>query len=130
MYFLHGWLLALNNRSAIDGRFQAWPYGPVEEELYHIFTQFRGSPIADYAKTWVGDEEKAFVVSKDDKIFYEVFDFVAQKYMPFTALQLSALTHQQDTPWSKARESDSSEISDAEIKSSFKRLISRSQQAA
>ena len=64
VYFLHGWNLAIVDEPAIDSQFQAWPYGPVEEGLYHIFKPFRGNPITEYAMSWDGDEKKAFVVDK------------------------------------------------------------------
>jgi len=123
VYCLHGWHLAITDQPAIDGVFEAWPYGPVEEELYHIFKTYRNAPITDYAKSWSADEQKPFVVSNTNNKFYEILDYVARKYMPFSALQLSALTHQPNTPWSITRNEGSDIISDDLIKNHFRGLV-------
>lgn len=126
VYLLHGWNLAIANEPAIDSQFLAWPYGPVEEGLYHIFKPFRGNPITEYAMSWDGDEKKALVVEKaDNEIFYKIFDFVVSRYMPMTALQLSTLTHQPGTPWSITRGKREMVIPNELIKEHFKGIASK-----
>ena len=123
VYLAHGWHLAIHDAPLIEEKFEAWPYGPVEEFLYHMFKQFRNNPINDYAKTWVGGEEKAFVVSPDNTRFFEVFSRVIQKYGNFSALQLSALTHQPGTPWSITKAKGESEIPNELIRDHFRGLV-------
>ncbi len=123
VYLAHGWHLAIHDEPLIEESFEAWPYGPVEEFLYHMFKQFRNNPITDYAKTWVGGEEKAFVVHAQNTQFFEVFDRVIQKYGNFSALQLSALTHQPGTPWSITKANGLSEISNDLIRDHFRNLV-------
>ncbi len=123
VYCLHGWHLAITDQPAIDGEFEAWPYGPVEEDMYHLFKSYRNKPIATYAQSWDGDEQKAFVVAQNgNKEFYEILDFVAVRYMPFTATQLSAMTHKPGTPWSITRDRGETAIDDNLIKEHFREL--------
>ena len=126
VYLAHGWNLAINDGPLIDEHFEAWPYGPVEEDLYHIFKQFRNYPITKYATSWVGNESKAFIVPPANESFYQIFDRVVEKYGHFTALQLSALTHQPGTPWSITRERRWPEIPNELIRDHFRELVGNS----
>jgi len=122
VYLTHGWHLAIHEEPAIDGFFEAWPYGPVEDELYHVFKEYGSSPIKDYAKSWDGTAFKAFVVSDTNSKFQQVFDQVLKKYMRFSALQLSALTHQPGTPWSITRNTGGGIIPNELIQTHFQEL--------
>ncbi len=122
VYLAHGWNLAINDVPLINEKFEAWPYGPVEEDLYHIFKQFKDTPITDYAKSWAGNEKKAYVVSSSIHFFSDIFTRVINKYAHFDALQLSALTHQDGTPWSITRANGLTEISNDLIKEHFRKL--------
>jgi len=124
VYCMHGWHLAITGKPAIDGKFEAWPYGPVEDELYHNFKSYRNAAIKSYAYSWKGDEKMAYVVSDSDHEFKEIFDFVAGRYMPFSAIQLSAMTHEPGTPWSITRSRKETYISDDLIKEHFRSLVS------
>ncbi len=123
VYLTHGWHLALHDAPLINEKFEAWPYGPVEDELYHIFKGYRNTPITDYAKSWVGNEEKAFVVADKFTSFSDVFNKVVNKYIHFSALQLSALTHQSGTPWSITRVSNKTTIPNDLIRDHFRGLV-------
>ncbi len=122
VYCLHGWHLAITGEAAIDGKFEAWPYGPVEEEMYHLFKEYRNKPINAYAPSWNGDVQKAFVVSSDNKQFHEILGFVVARYMHFSAIQLSAMTHQKGTPWFTTREKGETTIPDELIREHFRAL--------
>lgn len=122
VYLAHGWNLAINDGPLIEEKFEAWPYGPVEEDLYHIFKPYRDNPITDYAKSWAGNEKKAFVVAKTSTFFHDILNRVINKYAHFSALQLSALTHQDGTPWSITRANGWAEIPDDMIKNHFREL--------
>jgi len=97
LYFLHGWHLAITGHPVIEEKFSAWPYGPVEENLYHMLKNYRGTPITAYLKD--GPGEPSFVVANTAEMFYKILDMVWRKYSDFSALQLSAMTHEQGTPW-------------------------------
>ncbi|MEL7258822.1 MAG: type II toxin-antitoxin system antitoxin SocA domain-containing protein [Pseudomonadota bacterium] len=123
VYCLHGWHLAITGKPAITGSFDAWQYGPVQDELYHSFKQFRDKPINRYASVFRDGEEKAFVIPSNDDQMRKIFEEVSKKYMPFSALQLSALTHQSGTPWSKTMEHGGGTISDDEIRKHFLSIV-------
>lgn len=125
VYCLHGWHLAITGEPAIDKQFGAWQYGPVQNELYHTFKQFRDRPISEYATTWIDGEERAFVVPEKDTEFHRILDAVSKKYVPFSALQLSALTHQPGTPWSKTISEGGGLISNEEIKKHFQAIVGK-----
>ena len=122
VYCLHGWHLAITDVPAIDGHFEAWPYGPVNEQLYHIFKTYRNNPITEYAKSWVGNEQRAFVVKRDsNEDYYGILDLTIRKYMKFSALQLSSITHAPGTPWSET--TMGKVIDDDLIKKHFRSLV-------
>jgi len=125
VYCLHGWHLAITGHPAIDGHFSAWKFGPVQDQLYHTFKQYRDQPITSYASDWVGGEQKAFVVPPSDVEFLQIFDAVSRKYLPFNALQLSALTHQPGTPWSHTMQRGGGKIQDEEIKDHFVSIVKK-----
>jgi len=121
MYFSHGWHLALVGRPlAIEG-FEAWDYGPVNRPVYSEFRRFGASPITSYALEYGTDDKipQAYVINKAYEETYKVIHAVWEKYSPFTALQLSEMTHQRGTPWWSVRESSGTTIPDSEIKRYF-----------
>jgi len=123
VYLAHGWHLAAYDKPLIEEKFEAWPYGPVEDTLYHVFKSFRDSRITSYAKTWVGDKEIAYVADKTNQNFQVIFEAVTNKYGALSALQLSSLTHQNGTPWSITRANSDTVIPNDVIKQHFRELI-------
>lgn len=104
MWFLNGWNLAIRGVPASNASFQAWKFGPVIENLYHQLKLYGGGPVTSYVlepESATG-ELKAFVVSDADKPFQEVVDLTWDKYVGFSATQLSAMTHVAGSPWSEA----------------------------
>lgn len=109
VYFAHGWHLALKDKPLIDETLQAWDYGPVVPSLYHEFKHFRGKDITEPAMDLLpiqGSKFKVFVptVEPDDQYTRDLLDRIIEVYGKFTALQLSAMTHEPSSPWSVARE--------------------------
>ncbi len=109
VYFAHGWHLALTDKPLIDETLQAWDYGPVVPSLYHEFKHFRSKDITEPAMDLLpikGTKFKVVVptVETDDQYTRDLLDRIIEVYGKFTALQLSAMTHQPSSPWSLARE--------------------------
>ena len=130
VYCLHGWHLAIENEPVLEDGFIAWPHGPVNEEMYHIFKEYGRGPITQYATEWHDDEEKAYRVNHENSKFYRIFKAVYKKYMPYTAIQLSNLTHAKGTPWEVTKSGQGNElISDHLIKQHFISLAKRGQVA-
>ena len=133
VYCLHGWHLAITDEPAIDEYFEAWPYGPVNENLYHIFKSFGNEPITVFADTWDSKSKKrvAYVVSTTNFEFYNIFDMVVEKYMGFTAAQLSSITHAEGTPWDSIIRKEASatkrRIENDLIKQHFRSLVQKNQ---
>lgn len=102
VYFSHGWHLSIHNgQPLIDEAVQAWTYGPVIPSLYHEFKKYGNGPITSpalsmevvgtqirFVKPGVGDEETMNLLANAWDV-----------YGPMSAIQLSNLTHQPDSPW-------------------------------
>jgi uncharacterized phage-associated protein len=90
VYISHGWMLALYDKPLFQESAEAWPYGPVVPSVYHAYKRFRGNVISGTPTA----EPQGF--SSDER---NLMGQVWEAYKPYTALQLSALTHQPNTPW-------------------------------
>lgn len=108
VYLAHGWTLALTNSPLVDDRFEAWDYGPVERRLYDALSMCGARPIRRPLR--YGDdtpfpsddgEEAAADLSDAER---RIIDDVWQQYKEFEAFQLSALTHENGTPWHQVYE--------------------------
>lgn len=106
VYIAHGWNLALNNRPLTEDDPEAWNYGPVYRDLYLALRRYGSRPIDsliardDWSRVPSSAEEEEALgrLSPDEQAVLEkVFDV----YGGFEAFQLSALTHQPNTPWDK-----------------------------
>ena len=111
VYFAHGWHLALKGEPLIDETLQAWDYGPVVPSLYHEFKHFRDKDITELAmdlEPVKGSRFKAFIplVASNDQYTCDLLEKVIEVYGKFSALELSAMTHEPSSPWSKARENN------------------------
>ena len=111
VYFAHGWHLALTGKPLIDETLQAWDYGPVVPSLYHEFKHFRDKNITELAmdiEPIQGSKFKVFtpLVPPQDQYTCDLLDRVIKVYGKFTALELSAMTHEPSSPWSDARENN------------------------
>ena len=90
VYIAHGWNLGLNNEELINENVQAWKYGTVIPSLYNQFRHFRSSKITE-----IPDTEPTEISTDDKKFLDKVYDI----YKKYDGLQLSAKTHQPNTPW-------------------------------
>ena len=111
LYFAHGWHLALTGKPLIDETLQAWDYGPVAQSIYHEFKHFRNNEITEQAldlQPIEGATFRAFAptVLADDQDTRDLLDRVIAVYGKYTASQLSAMTHEDNSPWSIARDNN------------------------
>lgn len=108
-YIAHGWCLAMLDRPLTRESVEAWEYGPVYPNLYQELKEHGKEPIHDLILDLAvadqkikfqpasidmesGDgEEKAEILALLNKIW--------EVYGSYTALELSAMTHEQGTPW-------------------------------
>ena len=91
VYLCHGWMLALGNRALINEPIEAWYYGPMISSLHHLYKAFEGGPITDIP----GSDQS----SKFDEEQLGNIEGVSGSYGGRSALELSSLVIQRDTPW-------------------------------
>jgi uncharacterized phage-associated protein len=118
-FLVHGWSLGLRGKALVSDRAEAWQYGPVFPELYHLLKSYRGNPVMDVPPS--ASEAMDDDIVDDDRAFVKaVFD----AYKGFNGVQLSSLTHQSDTPWEKTwkRRGRNSVIPDDMIRQHYKEL--------
>src|SRR5262249_44905751 len=143
IYFAHGWALALANVPLIDERPQAWDFGPVIPAIYHQFKEFGRHPISQRAEKLVPHREEELPPHWSDierllSLTWESIEpqiegdpdaealltRVWEVYSPFSAAQLSNMTHTPGSAWDEAYKKASGrrgmEISDALIHAEFK----------
>ena len=114
VYITHGWYLAGTGKPLIDEEVQAWKYGPVIPSLFHEFKEYGRGPVKRFAripKHW-DDPFKAeglleiegldAPMTGENDVSEKYINWVWNKYHYFSGLELSELTHRENTPWSKA----------------------------
>ena len=92
-YLCHGWMLGIHGRSLIHEDVVAWQYGPVVPTIYHLYKSFGGGRIQVPLEGL--DRVDAFDAEQQ-----RLMDAVLRAYQGYSALDLSAITHQPGTPWS------------------------------
>ena len=90
VYIAYGWYLAIYNAKLFDDRIEAWKYGPVIPNLYHVTKHFGGNIIPH-------DLIANSPVSNPD--LEKFLDSIVKNYGDFSGIALSNLTHRQGTPW-------------------------------
>lgn len=97
-YISHGWHLGLTGKPLISDSIQAWKYGPVINNIYQYFKKYGDSAVTE--KAYFQTSTGAFSpYSLNDLNLNHFLDKIWEVYKNFSGLELSALTHQQNTPW-------------------------------
>lgn len=102
VYISHGWYLGYTGEPLIGESIQAWKYGPVVPSIYNEFKRYKDCQIDSPAhEIIVGPDGDPFfyfpTVQGDDEV--KLLENVWQAHKSFTGIELSALTHQKNTPW-------------------------------
>ncbi len=125
VYFAYGWYLAITGERLLNERVEAWQWGPVIPSLYSEFKKFGSEPITDMARDMTS---RPFRVRsgnplKDGQALM-VIKRVWEIYGKYTAAQLSGMTHEPNSPWSRTPEKDikGTDISDDLIADYFRKL--------
>ncbi len=92
VYLCHGWMLGIHGRHLVQEPIEAWLYGPVIRDLYHVIKDYKSSAITDELSVPSGEKEFS---QTEKSLIAEVYE----KYGMFTGPQLSALTHAKGSPW-------------------------------
>ncbi|MEX6626084.1 Panacea domain-containing protein [Tenacibaculum salmonis] len=93
-YIAHGYYLAFSEKPLFSNTIEAWKYGPVIPDLYHIIKRVDFSS-NDFNFIEMYSQNN---LSKDDDKFIEA---VWNAYKKFDGSQLSSKTHEKNTPWDK-----------------------------
>ncbi|MEM9064987.1 MAG: type II toxin-antitoxin system antitoxin SocA domain-containing protein [Planctomycetota bacterium] len=117
VYLAHGWHLAFTGRALISERIEAWKYGPVVPSLYQEFKSFGDQPIAGVAfgsdtTTTTTPEIPYLPDDSEGHEAREIIQSVWERYGELSALRLSDITHQRDTPWWMVYESGRRQFGD------------------
>ncbi len=110
LYYVHVWGIVSENKILTDN-FCKWKHGPVNDEVYKSYKNYGDSKISPSQNVTLPD------FSTNEKDFV---DFVISNYVKFSAITLSAMTHQ-DKPWQET--STNSYISESSIKSFYSSLL-------
>ncbi len=114
-YLCNGIYMANYKKPLFKELTEAWLYGPVIPEVYQKIKQYKGDNIPVFALSNYEnslDEQQQYFTK-------QVYDL----YKKFSGVELSALTHQDDTPWDIARKNDQQIISNSSIQQHFENLI-------
>ena len=98
VYIAHGFSLALRDTKLYYEDTRAWNFGPVVPELYEKLREHDSNQVKN--KISSSPEEE---IDKDSS---EIIEEVYKNYKQYSGPQLSGLTHQKNTPWSKTWESN------------------------
>lgn len=107
IYLAHGWNLAVTGEELISDRFEAWQFGPVVRKLYDAIKHYGDRPVSRYIR-WGDDTPFPYDDEREEAfedllpVERDVIDRVWHEYSGFEAFQLSALTHADGTPWTRA----------------------------
>ena len=104
LYYAHGWHLGFGQGPLLDEMVEAWAYGPVVPTVYQEFKDLGSAPINREAKTF-NPKTLDFdtpVIDPSDPVV-SLLDRVWEVYGGLSAVQLSAMTHAEDSPWTKTR---------------------------
>lgn len=102
LYFVYRDYLKATGSELFSEKFEAWPYGPVLPSIYDEFRSFQGNPITKFAKNADGS---ASIVSPTASGALDAVYSIARvwkKYKDKTGIELSQITHQQESAWYKA----------------------------
>jgi uncharacterized phage-associated protein len=92
-YIAHGWYLGVNDKPLFENQVFAWKYGTVIPELYFAIRMFGSENVDPYVF-------KLYSGQKPNEETRNFLDRIWNKYKGFKGLELSAKTHENNTPWS------------------------------
>lgn len=98
VYIAHGWHLGIIGNPLLNEQVEAWKYGPVLRSVYTEFKEFASGNI-----TRLGVSHSLWGLHKTTPFpntsMNEFLDGIWSGYSHLSGIDLSALTHKQDTPW-------------------------------
>jgi len=105
VYIAHGWNLAISRAPLTDDSPRAWDYGPVYPDLWSALRKYgRGAvtsliKVGDYGAGIFQDDAESVINAALSNDETDLIDRIYDLYSDYHAYQLSAMTHQDGTPW-------------------------------
>ena len=113
LYFVASEYQKATKRPLLEEPFSTWAYGPVVYSVYDEFRSFSKDNIKRYARDARGD---VFVIDEAQDIELKVaLDRVWDKTKDMGAVELSEITHLQNSAWDKAFQDDQPVLDPADI---------------
>lgn len=109
LYFIQGIYSALYGRPIFSEDCRAWIHGPVYQEVYDLFRDFKYNPIDD--ARFVLLEGMADALTEDEKY---VINLVVNTFGMYGGKVLEKITHN-ETPWKEARKGYGDSIPSSEL---------------
>jgi len=131
IYIIHGFSLALLNKSALDKRFdrvEAWRFGTVIPSIHHEFKHFGGNSIDPKFRSKsinldTLEPERAILKDMDIK---KICKLVLDIYDTNSDNKMGSLTHDKGTPWwISYKLGENKVIEDVLIKAYYDELVER-----
>lgn len=101
VYIAHGYHLAKTDYPLISDRIEAWQYGPVIPALYDEFSHLGPEPIYEraYEEVIATIGPIGSIAQTDSNETKDVLNTVWDEYKMYTAIELSTMTHEPNSPW-------------------------------
>lgn len=93
LYFCQGYSLVLESAPIFPEECEAWPHGPVYQEIYHLFKSFKYNPIDDDRFIILNNSKDA--LSDREK---QIIDLISATFGAYSGKTLETITHSED-PW-------------------------------
>src|SRR6478736_558945 len=97
VYISHGWYLGINDKPLLNESIEAWKYGPVVPSIYHNFKQYNNSQITSLECEFGSFNNSCPIIEDTETSAF--LDKIWEVYRGYSGLQLSTITHQDNTPW-------------------------------
>lgn len=132
VYIAHGWHLGYYGSPLINEQVQAWRHGPVIHSLYKQLKQYGSGAVSAPVSTGAFPWARESISPQAEQLLESVW----KNYSGFSGVQLSNMTHMEDTPWSIAWHQQGGKsmyfapITDDLIEAHYKRRITHWREAA
>lgn len=106
-FIAHGWSLALFNRPLIVDEARVWKFGPVYPQLYEALRRYGAGPVTELIHEndddIFEDDRGPVIRGKFSPHEEKLLKTIWHAFKTYSGLELSALTHMKDAPWSVAK---------------------------